>query len=126
MTFSNFFSAFSDIVKHGFVDFYFNRTGGAITTDTTIVKVVAILMCCIIGYLLGSINFAIIISKRKNDDIRAHGSNNAGATNMLRTYGKKAALITFLGDFLDFVIEKSPQQKKYSRYNRKNKSRVDV
>ena len=103
MTFSNFFSAFGDIVKHGFVDFYFNHTGGEITTATTIIKVVAILLCCVIGYLLGSINFAIIISKRKNDDIRAHGSNNAGATNMLRTYGKKAALLTFSGDFLKAI-----------------------
>ena len=104
MTFSKFLSDFSDIVKHGFVDHYFNATGGAVTTNTIIVKIAAIALCCIVGYFLGSINFAIIISKSKNDDIRSHGSNNAGATNMLRTYGKKAAILTFAGDFLKAIV----------------------
>ena len=97
------FSNFSDIVKHGFVDHYFNATGGAVTTNTIIVKIIAIALCCIVGYLLGSINFAIIISNSKNDDIREHGSNNAGTTNMLRTYGKRAASLTFAGDFLKAI-----------------------
>lgn len=53
------------------------------------------------GYLSGGINSAIIISKLKyNDDIRKHGSGNAGMTNMLRTYGKLAALLTLTGDAL--------------------------
>jgi glycerol-3-phosphate acyltransferase PlsY len=53
----------------------------------------------LIAYLLGSFNFALIISKLKfRDDIRKYGSGNAGMTNMLRTYGKKAASFTFLGD----------------------------
>ena len=44
------------------------------------------------GYLLGSINSAIIISTKKfGSDIRNHGSGNAGTTNTLRTYGKKMA-----------------------------------
>ncbi|MBQ1260517.1 MAG: glycerol-3-phosphate 1-O-acyltransferase PlsY [Clostridia bacterium] len=51
------------------------------------------------GYLLGSINSAIIISKLLyRDDIRCHGSGNAGMTNMLRTYGKGAAGLTLFGD----------------------------
>ena len=59
------------------------------------------ILCVAIAYLLGSLNFAIIISKYKvHDDIRTHGSGNAGMTNMLRTYGKTAGLMTFLGDAL--------------------------
>ena len=54
----------------------------------------------IIGYLLGSINSAVILSKViYKQDIRTQGSGNAGMTNMNRVYGKKAALFTFLGDF---------------------------
>lgn len=52
----------------------------------------------ILGVLLGSLNFAIIYSKLRGDDIRTHGSKNAGATNVLRTYGKIPALIVFLLD----------------------------
>jgi glycerol-3-phosphate acyltransferase PlsY len=59
----------------------------------------------IIPYLLGSINPAIIISKLVyHDDIRTHGSGNAGSTNMLRTFGKKAAIITFICDMLKTVF----------------------
>ncbi len=57
------------------------------------------------GYLLGSVNSAIVISKSLfGDDIRKHGSGNAGLTNMLRTYGKKAAGLTLLGDILKTAI----------------------
>ena len=57
------------------------------------------------GYLLGSINSAILISKTLyGDDIRKHGSGNAGLTNMLRTYGKKAAGLTLLGDILKTAL----------------------
>ncbi len=57
------------------------------------------------GYLLGSVNSAIIISKiLYKDDIRRHGSGNAGLTNMLRTYGKKAAGLTLLGDLLKTAL----------------------
>ena len=55
----------------------------------------------LIGYLLGSLNTAIIVSRLlKGDDIRRHGSGNAGMTNMLRTYGKGCAALTVIGDFL--------------------------
>ena len=57
------------------------------------------------SYLLGSINSSIIISKvLYRDDIRKHGSGNAGMTNMLRTYGKGAALGTFVGDLMKTVV----------------------
>ncbi len=55
----------------------------------------------IIAYLLGSIPSAVWIGKRYYGvDIREHGSKNAGATNMLRVLGKRAALPVFLLDFL--------------------------
>ena len=53
----------------------------------------------LIAYLLGSINSAILFSKLiYKDDIRKHGSGNGGMTNMLRTFGGKAALLTLAGD----------------------------
>ena len=57
-------------------------------------------LCIVIAYLLGSINFAVIFSRKLYaDDVRNHGSGNAGSTNMLRTYGAKSAAFTFIGDF---------------------------
>lgn len=60
----------------------------------------------IVSYLIGSINSAIIVGKIKSsgDDIRNHGSGNAGATNALRTYGKSAAVFVVLGDCLKSAI----------------------
>ncbi len=59
----------------------------------------------IAGYLLGSINSAVLISRLfYGDDIRNHGSGNAGTTNMLRTFGKGAAVCTLLGDILKSVL----------------------
>lgn len=67
--------------------------------------IIGILICTIIPYLLGSLNFAIIISKYKyNDDIRKYASGNAGLTNMHRVYGKKGALLTLGGDMLKQFI----------------------
>ena len=64
-----------------------------------------VLLIIVSSYLLGSVNSAIIISKLfYNDDIRRHGSGNAGMTNMQRTYGKKAAILTLVGDMLKTVI----------------------
>lgn len=63
------------------------------------------LACIVIPYLLGSMNFGIIISKIKyGDDIRKHGSGNGGTTNMLRTYGKGMAALTLVCDMLKCVV----------------------
>ena len=59
----------------------------------------------IVSYLLGSLSSAIIVSKALyKEDIRTHGSGNAGLTNMLRTYGAKAALFTLIGDMLKTAL----------------------
>ena len=53
------------------------------------------------AYLLGSLSFSIIVSKGiYKKDIRTFGSGNAGMTNVLRTFGKKAAALTITGDVL--------------------------
>ena len=58
----------------------------------------------IIAYLLGSISFSVIISKKlAGFDVREKGSGNAGATNMLRSVGK-GAVLTLIGDCLKGVI----------------------
>lgn len=59
----------------------------------------------IISYLIGCVNTSIVYSLCSfKKDIRTQGSGNAGATNMLRSFGKTSAVITFLGDVLKAVI----------------------
>ncbi len=65
----------------------------------------AYIIVAIIAYLLGSISFSVIISKKMAGfDVREKGSGNAGTTNVLRTVGKKAAIITLICDILKGVI----------------------
>lgn len=59
----------------------------------------------IVAYLLGSISFSVIITKKMAGfDVREKGSGNAGTTNVLRTVGKKAAIITLICDILKGVV----------------------
>lgn len=63
------------------------------------------IIIAIIAYLIGSVNFSIIISKKMAGfDVREKGSGNAGTTNMLRSVGKKAAAITLICDILKGVV----------------------
>ena len=63
------------------------------------------IIVALIAYLIGSINFSIILSKKMAGfDIREKGSGNAGTTNMLRAVGKKAAVITLICDILKGVV----------------------
>lgn len=63
------------------------------------------IIVAIIAYLLGSISFSVIITKKlAGFDVREKGSGNAGSTNVLRTAGKKAAVITLIGDCLKGVV----------------------
>jgi acyl phosphate:glycerol-3-phosphate acyltransferase len=55
-------------------------------------------------YLVGSIPFGLIIGKINKIDIRQHGSGNIGATNVLRTLGKKWGIFCFLLDFLKGLL----------------------
>jgi len=69
-------------------------------TEAMLIFAGGLLLLVVIPYLLGSINGAIVISRGVfHDDIRNHGSGNAGLTNMGRVFGKKGALLTFAIDF---------------------------
>lgn len=66
---------------------------------------VAYIIIAIVAYLIGSINFGVMISKKMAGfDVREKGSGNAGSTNVLRTVGKKAAAITLVCDILKGVV----------------------
>lgn len=63
------------------------------------------ILIALISYLIGSISFAVIFSKKiAGFDVREKGSKNAGATNVLRTVGKKAAILTLICDLLKGVL----------------------
>ncbi len=59
-----------------------------------------IFFLCLLSFLCGSIPFGVLLAKTQNIDIREHGSGNIGATNVARTLGKKAGLLTLAGDVL--------------------------
>ena len=63
------------------------------------------LLSALAGYLLGSVNSSIIVGKvLHGKDVREIGSGNAGATNTLRVFGKKAAILVLAGDILKGVL----------------------
>ena len=66
---------------------------------------VAYIIIAIVAYLIGSVSFSVIFSKKfAGFDVREKGSKNAGTTNVLRTVGKKAAVLTLLCDVLKGVV----------------------
>jgi glycerol-3-phosphate acyltransferase PlsY len=74
------------------------------TIALTMNPVVVHLLACLSAYLLGSISFAVLSARIfKLADPRTYGSGNPGATNVLRTGNKKAAVFTLLGDTLKGV-----------------------
>ena len=67
--------------------------------------VIGILLLTVVPYLLGNSNGAILVSKYiLKDDIRGHGSGNAGLTNFHRVFGGKLTLVVILADVLKAVI----------------------
>ena len=69
------------------------------------ISFLAVLGCIVIGYLLGNIQTAVIVSRAYyHDDVRNHGSGNAGSTNMVRVYGYGPGAITFAGDSLKALL----------------------
>ncbi|MEG1752699.1 MAG: glycerol-3-phosphate 1-O-acyltransferase PlsY [Christensenella sp.] len=64
-------------------------------------KILFFVLCAVIAYLLGSISFSYIFTKKiRHEDIREKGSGNAGTTNVLRNYGWGMGLLVFAGDVL--------------------------
>ena len=57
-----------------------------------------ILIAGLTAYFLGNLNGAVCISALLNDDVRKHGSGNAGMTNFIRNYGSSRAILVFLID----------------------------
>lgn len=68
------------------------------------IDILKIFVALALGYLLGSLNTAVIVGKIYGKDISSHGSKNAGLTNTLRVLGKSAALLVLAGDILKGVI----------------------
>ena len=66
--------------------------------------VLRIVFTFLVGYLLGSQNGAIYVSRMMHDDVRSHGSGNAGFTNFVRNYGVRKALLVFVIDALKAVL----------------------
>ncbi len=63
------------------------------------------LIAILLGYLIGSISFAVVVSRLMGlDDPRKYGSGNPGATNVLRSGNKLAALLTLVGDALKGAV----------------------
>ncbi len=94
---------------YGLKFFDFVTEGDAMYIDfgknVVLAMITLFLACGVVGYLLGSMNFAIIISRLKyRDDVRKYGSGNAGMTNMMRTYGRAAGIVTFVCDILKAVV----------------------
>ena len=57
------------------------------------------LIVAVVAYLIGSVSFAVVVSAAMGlDDPRSYGSGNPGATNVLRSGSKKAAILTLIGD----------------------------
>lgn len=62
------------------------------------------LSLALLAYLLGAVPVGLLVARSYNVDLRARGSGNIGATNALRVLGKKAGVVTLLGDMLKGAI----------------------
>ena len=73
--------------------------------DGTMQTILAFLVTAVAGYFLGCFNGAVIVSKYiLRDDVRTHGSGNAGLTNFHRTFGGPLTFVVILCDVLKAVI----------------------
>lgn len=64
----------------------------------------SLLSALLIGYVLGSVDFAVIVARSRGVDIYAEGSGNPGASNVMRTIGRGAAAAVLIGDALKGVV----------------------
>ena len=62
------------------------------------------IICLAIGYLFGLLQTSYLYGRLKHVDIREYGSGNAGTTNAMRVLGRKAGIITYIGDCLKAVV----------------------
>ena len=70
-----------------------------------ILMVYPILIVALVSYLLGNINGSVCISNMlKGEDVRTHGSGNAGLTNFFRSYGSWSTLLVLLTDGVKTVL----------------------
>lgn len=102
---ASFFNAinFTNMLNYGLFGIAAKEASGEVAQ--AVLFAVGALLCLIEGYLIGAFSPAIYFSKKMfGSDVRESGSGNAGSTNMLRTHGKKAGLITALGDFAKGVV----------------------
>ena len=67
-------------------------------------KYLILAACLVGGYLLGSLNTSVIVSRMKGIDIRKEGSGNAGTTNTLRVMGKGMAVVVLVCDILKAIV----------------------
>ena len=97
---------FNFIWKYGYINYRFGTVGDRYyAIDSGYWGWAGLAVLLVVGYLFGSFNTAVVVSKAAfGEDIRTKGSGNAGMTNVMRTYGKKYALITFAGDMLKTVL----------------------
>jgi glycerol-3-phosphate acyltransferase PlsY len=63
-----------------------------------------ILVAALVAYLLGNLNGAVSISMMMNDDVRSHGSGNAGLTNFVRNFGAAKSVLVILIDMGKAVL----------------------
>lgn len=61
-------------------------------------------ICLVIGYVFGLFQTGYLYGKMKHVDVRNYGSGNAGTTNTMRVLGKKAGIITYIGDTLKAIL----------------------
>jgi len=88
-----------------FYDFISFKMSGILENIDRPSWIILTVVFSIMGYLIGSVNFSVLISKIKyHDDVRNHGSHNAGATNMLRSYSVKDGVLVLLLDMFKSVF----------------------
>src|SRR5215472_7476892 len=68
------------------------------------IDILKIFAALALGYLLSSLNTAVLVGKIYGKDIRTHGSKSAGLTNTLRVLGRSAAIFVLAGDILKGII----------------------
>ena len=79
-------------------------TGNMIAYVPTALAALAITLAILAAYLIGSIDFAVIVARMRGVDIRQAGSGNPGTSNVLRTLGKLPAAMVFIGDTLKGTV----------------------